>query len=109
MPPCAVSAVLAERGLRESARHEAAVNFRPDDVVAVGFGSAGLYRDGVMVADGEALIDTDNPLTGAVCEQIAAADPDHKWEIVLNGPLSGATYERTTIGWVLVASNAGFA
>ncbi len=40
----------------------------------------------------------------------AAADPDHDWRIVLNGPLSGRTYQRHAAGeWALIEQNQGFA
>ena len=85
-------------------------HFGPDDLVAAGFGSAGLYRDGVMVIDGDARAETDEPLTGAECERIASADPGHKWEIVIAAALHGDTFERQPDGrWPCTASNNGFA
>lgn len=84
--------------------------FPRDGFVSVGFGLAGLYRDGVMVIDGEDHEYEEDMLTGEKCEEIAAADPNHKWEIVLNGPLSGATYERNAEGrWLCTSRNEGFA
>lgn len=83
--------------------------FPRDGIVAVGFGHAGLYRDGVLLIDGE---DRDEFLTGAECERIAAADPNHKWEIVKAGPLSGATWEREgrEVGrWFATRKDGGFA
>lgn len=43
-------------------------------------------------------------------ERRAAADPDHVWVVDFYGPLSGSTYRRVDgVGWVLVATNKGFA
>ena len=54
--------------------------------------------------------DDNEELTGAECERIAAADPDHLWQIVMYGPLSGATFTRQDDGrWILTDSNEGFA
>ena len=84
--------------------------FHRDAVVAVGFGTACLCRDGHEVVNGEDRIESGDPLTGAECERIAAADPDHLWEIDLHGPLSGATFTRQSDGrWILTDSNEGFA
>lgn len=84
--------------------------FPCDGIVAVGFGTAGLFCDGELVIDGEARAMDDNFLTGAECERIAAADPDRKWEIELFGPLSGATYARQRDGrWIVTERNEGFA
>lgn len=86
--------------------------FEPTMVVAVGFGSSGLYRDGELIVDGEERIDSEDEeeLTGQECERIASADPNHVWEIVLNGPLQGATYTRTSDGrWPCTKETEGFA
>lgn len=86
--------------------------FHRDAVVAVGFGSAALCRDGHEWVNGEDRIRDGNEeeLTGAECECIAAADPDHLWQIVMHGPLSGATFTRQDDGrWILTDSNEGFA
>ena len=88
--------------------------FARDSVVAVGFGRAALYRDGLVVIDGEHRLNLDenNLLTGAECEALAARDPDHVWEIVIDGPLSGAVYRREgrEIGrWVCIKQTGGFA
>ena len=84
--------------------------FPRDGVVAVGFGSACLCRNGVEVINGEERMWGENGLTGEECERIASADPDAKWEIVLWGPLSGSTFERQPDGrWIKTAENEGFA
>ena len=77
--------------------------FPPDGVIAVGFGYAGLHRDGEPTED-------DAYMTGKIAEERAAADPDHDWRILLEGPLSGRTYQRHGPGhWALVEQNMGFA
>lgn len=85
--------------------------FARDRWIAVGFGAAYVTRDGVEILDGEALIENDG-VTGADAEALASRDPDHVWEIVIVGPLSGATYRREgrEIGrWLCVKRDAGFA
>lgn len=102
------------------------ITFPPDGLIAVGFGYAGVTRDGREVlrepdspdiydADGELLPEDQWPPepeypTGADAEALAAADPDHDWRIHIEGPLSGRTYQRQgEAGWVLVEQNEGFA
>lgn len=85
------------------------LTFPADGLIAVGFGSAGVLRDGMMVADGEDESREDF-LTGAHAEAMAAADPEHDWRISIEGPMSGRTYQRQgEAGWVLVEQNEGFA
>lgn len=82
-------------------------SFQPDNVIGVGFGFAALTRDGDIV---HAEDDDEEFMTGAEAEKIAEADPHHDWRIVLDGPLSGRTYQRHGPGeWVLIAQNNGFA
>jgi hypothetical protein len=80
-------------------------------VVAVGFGEAAVYRDGVRVIDGEERIRNDEELlTFGDVEEMAIHDPVHDWRIVLNGPLHGETYQRQGPGvWLCVERNDGFA
>jgi len=80
-----------------------------DSRIAIGFGFAGLLRDGKVVyqEDGE---DWDECMTVAQAEEMAAADPDHDWQIVLHGPLRGSTYQRHgEMQWMLIEKNQGFA
>ena len=84
------------------------IYFPASSVIAVGFGYAGLHCDGAPVhveskGDGEYM-------TGAQAEELASADPDHDWQIVLDGPLSGRTYQRHGPGeWALIEQTLGFA
>ncbi len=85
--------------------------FPPDGVIAVGFGYAALERDGVPVwMEPNSDYDETNLLTGAQAEAMAKLDEDHDWRIVMDGPLSGRTYQRHGPGsWALVEQNQGFA
>lgn len=92
------------------------ITFRPDQIIAVGFGSACLTRDGVAVYsepqwNGEGDEPGDSAyMTGAGAEDMAVTDPDHDWRIEIYGPLSGRTYQRQgAANWVLIEQNEGFA
>ena len=89
--------------------------FPAEGVIAVGFGYAGLHRDGVPVwTEGPDYDEHGEPIegeymTGAQAEAMAVADPDHDWRIVMDGPLSGRTYQRHAAGeWALIEQNQGF-
>lgn len=84
--------------------------FPADGIIAVGFGYAGLTRDGHEVWGETGATEEAECMTGAKAEELAAADPDHDWRIVLEGPLSGRTYQRHgSEQWALVEQNMGFA
>lgn len=98
--------------------------FPMDGVIAVGFGSASVTRDGACVYDepqaryvwqGDDIKDVIEPAesdywTGADAERAAAADPDHDWRIHKRAPLYDATYQRHGEGqWVLIERGEGFA
>lgn len=75
--------------------------------IAVGFGSADLLRDGEVVVDGE---NSAEPFTFEDAERLAAADPDHDWQVDLNGPMSSAVYQRHgEREWMLIKTGMGFA
>lgn len=81
--------------------------FPADGIIAVGFGYAGLHRDGEPMWTEQ---DGQEDMTGEQAEAMAAADPDHDWRIVLEGPLSGRTYQRHAASeWALIEQNMGFA
>lgn len=83
--------------------------FHPDGLIAVGFGYAGLHRDDKAVYSEEERRDSDEYMTGAEAEALAAADPDHDWRIVLDGPLSYREYQRHGPNeWALVKQGMGF-
>jgi hypothetical protein len=100
--------------------------FPMEGVIGVGFGYAGVTKDGQEVlsepqfpdiydADGELLPEDQWPEeepcpTGADAEALASADPDHDWRIILHAPLSDRTYQRHgPQNWVLVEQGEGFA
>ncbi len=79
-------------------------------VIAVGFGSAYVSKDGVEVLDGEASYHDHHPqVTVADAEKLYLADPDHDWRIVLDGPMGGVVYQRHEQGWVACIRLPGFA
>jgi hypothetical protein len=78
--------------------------------IGVGFGFAGVTRDGYTVWSENEQDDGVTEMTGAMAEALAAADPDHDWRIVLEGPLSSRKYQRHEAGrWVLIEQGDGFA
>lgn len=80
-----------------------------DMVVAVGFGSASVTRDGDEVWS-ESGNEEDDYFPLSHFEALAAADPDHDWQVSLQGPMRGRVYQRHDVAkWVLVDSNEGFA
>jgi len=88
-----------------------AATFPADGYISIGFGDAHLARDGEVVWFEQMGNEEDaEVMTGAQAEEIAAADPDHDWRIVMIGPLSGRTYQRhAENSWVMVEQNEGFA
>lgn len=79
-------------------------------VIAVGFGSATVTRDGECVYDEAEAEHSGEYWQCSDAEAAAAKDPDHDWRITLWGPLHGETYQRQEPGWwVLVEKNEGFA
>jgi hypothetical protein len=91
--------------------------------IGVGFGIAQVTKEDQLIfaEDGrdnfhapglrEALPDEQDgfPLVQDI-EKLAAADPDHDWQICLFAPLRGRTYQRHGKDkWVLIESNRGFA
>jgi hypothetical protein len=84
--------------------------FPMDDVIAVGFGHAGLTRDGKEVYQEPQGDDGEDPMTGAQAEAMAAENPHHDWQITLVAPLYDRTYQRQGIRkWVLIEKGPGFA
>ncbi len=85
--------------------------FHPEAVIVVGFGMAALTRDGGLVwAEDTASDEGEELMTGAQAEELAAADPDHDWQISLHGPLRSRVYQRHAPGqWALIEQGEGFA
>lgn len=83
--------------------------FPMDGIIAVGFGSAFVSKDGLSVYE-EPQGEDREYWTGADAEMAAVADPDHDWRIVKIGPLYEAEYQRHGDGqWVMVRRGDGFA
>lgn len=82
-----------------------------DMVIAVGFGSATVTKDGAPVYDEqEAEHSGGRYWTVKTAERAARKDPDHDWRINKHGPLHGESYQRQGENkWVLVETNEGFA
>lgn len=79
-----------------------------DMIIAVGFGSAEITKDGEPIFWEKS--DDDDFHHLAEFESMAMEDPDHDWRADLQGPLRGRTYQRHDVGkWVLIDSNMGFA
>lgn len=80
-----------------------------DAVIAVGFGDAGVTRDGAEVWS-ENGAEFDDCWTMQDAEDEALKDPDHDWRIFFYGPLSESEYQRHSAGqWVLIKKGRGFA
>jgi hypothetical protein len=88
------------------------ITLNPISIIGVVFGFAALTKDGAVIweEDPRKIRTEEDWMTCSDAEQIAEAEPDHDWRIVMDGPLKGETYQRQDNGrWVLIASNQGFA
>ena len=80
-----------------------------DMIIAVGFGSAIVTKDGELIYD-EQRIEDEKYWTVQDAENLAVKEPDCDWRIEKFGPLHGETFQRQGDGnWVCVESNKGFA
>lgn len=85
------------------------IHFPDDGVIAVGFGSAFLTKNGKLIYE-EPQRDDEEYMTGAQALALAKQEPTADWIIGLEGPLSGRTYQfQGDAGFVLVDQNEGFA
>jgi hypothetical protein len=86
-----------------------------DMLIAVGFGSAVVTRNGKIVVDGEAatprkLRDPNGFISLRSVEKMVRRDPRGTWRVEINGPLWSASWERKRPGkWECVDSGKGFA
>jgi hypothetical protein len=72
-----------------------------------GFGFTSLSRDGEQVTWD---VHGNRESHGRHVERLAAADPDHDWRFRIEGPLSGAVYQRQgDKTWLAVERLDGFA
>lgn len=84
--------------------------FPMDGWIAVGFGAAGVTRDGEEVYSENQHDEDATVWTGEDAEKAALADPDHDWRIYKHAPLYDAVYQRHGDGqWVLIERGEGFA
>jgi hypothetical protein len=80
--------------------------------ISVGFGDAKLTKNGETIWEEDKTSDYsyDDCMSVAEAEELAKADPDHDWRIVIYGALSGRTYQRHgEMQWMLIERNLGFA
>lgn len=78
-----------------------------DMVIAVGFGSAYVYKGKKQIYDGER---SDEEKTVADIEEMAKQAPNHDWRIQLYAPLYERIYQRQSDGqWLLIEVGLGFA
>ena len=95
--------------------HQGCLNCAPveklasmDMLIAVGFGYAGVIKDDEQIFF-ESVDDTRYHSLQEF-EDMALADPDHDWRVILDAPLRSRTYQRHDVGkWVLIESGMGFA
>ena len=79
-------------------------------VIAVGFGGAGVTKDGESVYDESDVREDGAYWTCADAEKAAKADPDHDWRIFFYAPLYESVYQRHGEShWVLIEKGMGFA
>lgn len=77
-------------------------------LLAVGYGDCRVFRDDEAVYS-EALAGEEY-WTVQDAENVAAADPDHDWQIEFMAPLWDATYRRQGPGeWTEISRGKGFA
>lgn len=78
--------------------------------IAVGFGSAGYKKDGVILWEEAQDPEAEEFPTVDSVEALAKDDPDHDWRIFFFAPLYEAEYQRQGANtWVLVRKGEGFA
>ena len=78
--------------------------------VSVGFGFAGIKKDGQVIYSEPYNAEWDKIPTLRKFERMAQKDPDHDWRLILEAPLRSRVYQRHGKNeWVLIASGQGFA
>lgn len=86
-----------------------------DMVIAIGFGSAVVTRNGRTVIDGERPsmrkhCDAEGWVRVRHAEKVARRHPRSVWRIEINGPLWSAVWERKRPGkWLCIEAGEGFA
>lgn len=80
-----------------------------DMIIAVGFGSAMVTKNGELIYD-EQSVEDEKYWTVQDAENLAKLEPDCDWRIEKFGPLHGETFQRQgDANWVCIESNQGFA
>ena len=78
--------------------------------IAVGFGMAGIFKDGKPIWMEDSKTEFQEMPTLRKFELMARKDPDHDWQAIMEGPLSGRPYQRHGPNqWMLVKQRLGFA
>lgn len=81
-----------------------------DTVLYNGFGGYNVQKDGDIFYVGDPNGEWESFKTLAEIEKEAEKSPNSKWQVILNNPLRGATWERNEKGeWILIETNLGFA
>jgi hypothetical protein len=81
-----------------------------DTVLYQGFGGYYVRKNGEIHYWPKSDLKWEEFKTLSDIELEAATDPNHKWEVVLDNPLGGATWERhADKQWHLTDTNMGFA
>jgi len=69
-----------------------------------------VFKDGKPVWMEKSTDEFEKMPTLMTFENMARKDPNHDWQAVMEGPMSGRTYQRHGRNlWVLVKQNMGFA
>lgn len=88
----------------------AALKAPMDMIIAVGFGSALLWKDDELIYNESDCETEEEFMTVREAEELTAADPEHDWRIEKYGPLHGETFQRQgPEEWICIESNQGFA
>jgi hypothetical protein len=79
------------------------------EVLYQGFGGYHVEKDGEIFYWPKSDLKWEEYKTLADIEKDAKKSPKSLWQVILNNPLRGATWERKRGQWHLIESNAGFA
>lgn len=80
-----------------------------DEILYQGFGGYHVLRNDKVFYWAEANLQWTEFKTLADIEQEARKAPEEKWEVILNNPLRGATWQRFEGRWLLTETNQEFA
>jgi len=81
-----------------------------DTVLYYGFGGYSVRKNGKLFYEGDPAGEWESFKTLKQIERQAKKEPKAKWEVKLDNPLRGATWQRNKNGeWILKETNQGFA